>query len=132
MKHNVGISYRNKIWACKIVTIYQTTRKIHVSLFRPLIEVVLRLNKTGSQNLLYVHDTEFQIVQALLIFCPFTCRGMEMTIRFFETHQKMLSLIPASKGASTLLVFVLARLVLVRRLVWLLLVLVNLRPHYFS
>jgi hypothetical protein len=39
-----------------------------------------------------------------------------------------------SKGASTLLVLVLvlARLVLVRRLVWILLVLVNLRPHYFS
>jgi hypothetical protein len=37
-----------------------------------------------------------------------------------------------SKGASTLLVLVLARLVLVGRLVWLLLVLVNLRPHYFS
>jgi hypothetical protein len=38
------------------------------------------------------------------------------------------------KGASTLLVLVLvlARLVLVGRLVWLLLVLVNLRPHYFS
>jgi hypothetical protein len=36
------------------------------------------------------------------------------------------------KGASTLLVLVLARLVLVRRLVWLLLVIVNLRPHYFS
>jgi hypothetical protein len=35
-----------------------------------------------------------------------------------------------SKGSSTLLV--LARLVLVGRLVWLLLVLVNLRPHYFS
>jgi hypothetical protein len=37
------------------------------------------------------------------------------------------------KGASTLhvLVLVLVRLVLVRRLVWLLLVLVNLRPHYF-
>jgi hypothetical protein len=30
------------------------------------------------------------------------------------------------------LVLVLARLVLVRGLVWLLLVLVNLRPHYFS
>jgi hypothetical protein len=30
------------------------------------------------------------------------------------------------------LVLVLARLVLVGRLVWLLLVLVNLRPHYFS
>jgi hypothetical protein len=39
-----------------------------------------------------------------------------------------------SKGASTLLVlvFVLPRLVLVERLVWLLHVLVNLRPHYFS
>jgi hypothetical protein len=37
-----------------------------------------------------------------------------------------------SKGASTLLVVVLARLVLVGRLLWLLLVLVNLRPHYFS
>jgi hypothetical protein len=39
-----------------------------------------------------------------------------------------------SKGASTLLmlVLVLARLVLVGRLVWLLLVLINLRPHYFS
>jgi hypothetical protein len=38
------------------------------------------------------------------------------------------------KGASTLLVLVLflARLVLVWRLVWLLLVLVILRPHYFS
>jgi hypothetical protein len=38
------------------------------------------------------------------------------------------------KGASTLLVLVLvlARLVLVGRLVWLLLVLVTLRPHYFS
>jgi hypothetical protein len=40
------------------------------------------------------------------------------------------------KGASTLLVLVLVlvlpRLVLVRRLVWLLLVLVNLRPHYSS
>jgi hypothetical protein len=36
------------------------------------------------------------------------------------------------KGSSTLLVLVLARLVLVGRLVWLLLVLVNLRPHYFS
>jgi hypothetical protein len=37
-----------------------------------------------------------------------------------------------SKGPSTLLVLVLvlARLVLVGRLVWLLLVLVNLRPHY--
>jgi hypothetical protein len=40
--------------------------------------------------------------------------------------------VPVSEGASTLLVLVLARLVLVRRLVWLLLVLVNLRPHYFS
>jgi hypothetical protein len=37
-----------------------------------------------------------------------------------------------SKGPSTLLVLLLARLVLVGRLVWLLLVLVNLRPHYFS
>jgi hypothetical protein len=39
-----------------------------------------------------------------------------------------------SKGASTLLVLVLvlARLVLVGRLVWLLFMLVNLRPHYFS
>jgi hypothetical protein len=39
-----------------------------------------------------------------------------------------------SQGASTLLVLVLllARLVLVGRLVWLLFVLVNLRPHYFS
>jgi hypothetical protein len=38
------------------------------------------------------------------------------------------------KGASTLLVLVLvlARLVLIRRLVWLLLVFVNLRPYYFS
>jgi hypothetical protein len=36
------------------------------------------------------------------------------------------------KGPSTLLVLVLARLVLVGTLVWLLLVLVNLRPHYFS
>jgi hypothetical protein len=38
------------------------------------------------------------------------------------------------KGASTLLVLVLvlARLVLVGRLVWLLFVLINLRPHYFS
>jgi hypothetical protein len=38
------------------------------------------------------------------------------------------------KGPSTLLVlvFVLARLVLVGRLVWLLLVLVDLRLHYFS
>jgi hypothetical protein len=36
------------------------------------------------------------------------------------------------KGPSTLLVLVLVRLVLVGRLVWLLLVLVNLRPHYFS
>jgi hypothetical protein len=39
-----------------------------------------------------------------------------------------------SKGTSTLLVLVLvfARLVLVGRLVWLLLVLVNFRPYYFS
>jgi hypothetical protein len=39
-----------------------------------------------------------------------------------------------SQGASTLLVLmlVLVRLVLVGRLVWLLLVLVNLHPHYFS
>jgi RsiW-degrading membrane proteinase PrsW (M82 family) len=37
---------------------------------------------------------------------------------------------PQNKGASTLVV--LARLVLIGRLVWLLLVLVNLRPHYFS
>jgi hypothetical protein len=38
------------------------------------------------------------------------------------------------KGASTLLVLVLvlARLVLVGRLVWLLFVLVNICPHYFS
>jgi hypothetical protein len=40
------------------------------------------------------------------------------------------------EGGSTLLVLVLvlvlARLVLVGRLVWLLLVLVNFRPHYFS
>jgi hypothetical protein len=36
------------------------------------------------------------------------------------------------KGPSTLLMLVLARLVLVGRLVWLLFVLVNIRPHYFS
>jgi hypothetical protein len=38
----------------------------------------------------------------------------------------------ACKGPSTLLVLVLAKFVLVGRLVWLLLVLVNLLPHYFS
>jgi hypothetical protein len=45
-----------------------------------------------------------------------------------------ITVVVRSEGASTLLVLVLvlARLVLVGGLVWLLLVLVNLRPHYFS
>jgi hypothetical protein len=56
----------------------------------------------------------------------------------FSMKGLLASALKLYKGPSTLLVLVLvlvlvlARIVLVRGLVWLSLVLVNLRPHYFS
>jgi hypothetical protein len=74
----------------------------------------------------YFSDTE---PKNILILAHLT-----ISTKFPYSFKSYAILFNHSKGASTLLVLVLvlARLVLVGRLVWLLLVLVNLRPHYFS
>jgi hypothetical protein len=75
------------------------------------------------------------------LLLPLEAQGIRETLRFSSVSSfKTVVRIPWAgdqpvarplpKGASTLLV--LPRLVLVGRLVWVLLVLVNVRPHYFS